>query len=184
MQEGTITIEPDISGSYQSLTIEDFHAVREGNMKEVNLKVPDGQGTVTFPIETPGEMTRIRMGGFYRARAPRTATRCRSPSTTARPSDLSARWPARSAATRNTRRLDKIPAGTKSVKVRFAGRTQNTTMMFNFRIDADYKLPNSGFAPVQVTYLWEEGGARQEGRSRRQAGALRHTRSMSATRPS
>ena len=52
-----------------------------------------------------------------------------------------------------------IPAGTKSVQVKWLGTaSNNATMIFNHRIDADYKLPNSGFAPVKVTYLWEEGG--------------------------
>ena len=30
--------------------------------------------------------------------------------------------------------------------------------MTNARIDADYKEPAGGFRPVQVTYVWEEGG--------------------------
>ena len=34
----------------------------------------------------------------------------------------------------------------------------NATLVFNLRIDADYKLSSGGFAPVKVTYLWEEGG--------------------------
>ena len=30
--------------------------------------------------------------------------------------------------------------------------------MTNARIDADFQEPAGGFRPVQVTYVWEEGG--------------------------
>lgn len=30
--------------------------------------------------------------------------------------------------------------------------------MTNARIDADYQEPAGGFRPIQVTYVWEEGG--------------------------
>ena len=32
------------------------------------------------------------------------------------------------------------------------------TLIFDFRIDADYVEPQGGFRPVKVTYVWEEGG--------------------------
>ena len=42
--------------------------------------------------------------------------------------------------------------------VRFAGTQRNTTMLYNLRIDADYREPAGGFRPVKVTYAWEENG--------------------------
>jgi hypothetical protein len=157
-QEGTLTIEPDISGNFHSLTVADFHGVRDGTMKEPNLKVPTGQGSVTFPIEAPGDITRIRMGGFYRARAPKDGYDMQVSFDDGKTFSLVGKMVGPWAGMTEYDTFDKVPAGTKAVKVRFAGKTQNTTMMRNFRIDADYKLPNSGFAPVQITYTWEEGG--------------------------
>ena len=56
--------------------------------------------------------------------------------------------------------LADIPAGTKSAKVRWSGYGgSNGVMIFNKRIDADYKLPDAGFRPVKVTYEYEEAGA-------------------------
>jgi hypothetical protein len=158
-QEGTITIEPDVSGNGRSLTIKDFHAVREGNLKDVNLKVPTDKGTVTFPIEAPGDITRIRMGGFYRARAAKDGYEMQASFDDGKTFVAVGKMAGLFAGTTEYVTFDKIPAGTKTAKIRFAGRTQNTTMMFSCRIDVDYKLPNSGFKPVQVTYQWEEGGA-------------------------
>ena len=31
-------------------------------------------------------------------------------------------------------------------------------MIHNLRIDADFTDPHGGFAPVKVTYVWQEGG--------------------------
>ena len=46
-----------------------------------------------------------------------------------------------------------------SVREAKAATKTNATMIFNHRIDADYKQPHGGFAPVKVTYVWEENGA-------------------------
>jgi len=51
-----------------------------------------------------------------------------------------------------------VPAGTRSALVRYRGTGRNTLAVTNARIDADYKEPAGGFRPVQVTYVWEEGG--------------------------
>ena len=51
-----------------------------------------------------------------------------------------------------------VPAGTRSAQVRYRGTGRNTLVMTNARIDADYREPAGGFRPVQVTYVWEEGG--------------------------
>ena len=51
-----------------------------------------------------------------------------------------------------------VPAGVRSALVRYRGTGRNTLALANARIDADYKAPAGGFRPVQITYLWEEGG--------------------------
>ena len=35
---------------------------------------------------------------------------------------------------------------------------RDTTCLFSLRIDADYREPRGGFAPVKVTYVWQEDG--------------------------
>ena len=53
-----------------------------------------------------------------------------------------------------------VPPGVRKALVRYQSTPQrNTLCVFDFRIDADYKEPAGGFAPVKVTYVWEEGGA-------------------------
>jgi hypothetical protein len=55
--------------------------------------------------------------------------------------------------------VSEVPAGTRSAQVRYRGNGGNNTIVLcNARIDADYKEPAGGFRPVQVTYVWEEGG--------------------------
>lgn len=56
-------------------------------------------------------------------------------------------------------RVTDVPPGTTSALVRFTGTQRNTALLFNVRIDADYKEPQGGFRPVKVTYVWEEAGA-------------------------
>jgi len=51
-----------------------------------------------------------------------------------------------------------MPAGTREAQVRYRGMGNSTIALCNARIDADYKEPAGGFLPVQVTYVWEEGG--------------------------
>jgi hypothetical protein len=117
-----------------------------------------GEGSVTFPISTPGAMTRLRLGGHFRARDERDGW------------DLQVSFDG-GKSFRTVERLagpvkghsqyvtvSDLPPGTRSALVRFAGTQRNTTALFGYRIDADYREPHGGFTPVKVTYVWEEGG--------------------------
>jgi hypothetical protein len=53
--------------------------------------------------------------------------------------------------------FDKIPPNTRSALVRFQANAKDL-ILFHPRIDADYAHANGGFAPVNVTYVWEESG--------------------------
>jgi hypothetical protein len=55
-----------------------------------------------------------------------------------------------------------VPAGVRQALVRFTGTQRNTTCLFDYRIDADYKEPHGGFRPVKVAYRWEENGQAKE----------------------
>jgi hypothetical protein len=41
--------------------------------------------------------------------------------------------------------------------VRFQA-TAKDLILFHLRIDADFAQPHGGFAPIDVTYAWEESG--------------------------
>ena len=51
-----------------------------------------------------------------------------------------------------------VPPHAQSASVRFSARQRNTAVVFDERIWADYKEANGGFAPVKVTYEWQENG--------------------------
>ena len=128
------------------------------NVREDGLLVlTAGSGEVVFPVETPGDMTRVRVGVYYRARDQhdrwdvgvsfddgktfRTIGRCEGP-------------------TRNHGKyfvLRDVPEGTRKALVRFAGTQRNTTMIYQTRISADFREPHGGFRPVRITYAWQEG---------------------------
>jgi hypothetical protein len=52
-----------------------------------------------------------------------------------------------------------VPKGARKALVRYAGAKADTLLIFNLRIDADYRPAGAGFGPVKVTYVWEENGA-------------------------
>jgi hypothetical protein len=158
-QEGTITIEgsTDPKNKPRQLICEDFHP--QFNQVDPHLlRLKAGKGDITFAVKTPGEMMRLRFGCFYRARDARDGwdlqvsfddgKTFRTAATAAGPKVFGAKWVT----------FSDVPAGTKAALVRYSGRQRNTACIFNFRIDADYAEPRGGFAPVRITYVWEEGG--------------------------
>jgi hypothetical protein len=46
--------------------------------------------------------------------------------------------------------------------VRWTGTRRDATCLFSLRIDADYREPHGGFAPLRVTYVWEEDGIEKQ----------------------
>lgn len=157
--EGTVTIEgsPQEGKAGKQLTPMDFHPVLKGVEAQFFRVQADG-ATATFPLRTPGELTRLRLGGHYRLR------------------DLRDQWEMQVSFDdgHTFKTVDKqtgpyqgickyvtvaeVPPGGKAAQVRWVGTQRNTACIFLVRIDADYQQPHGGFAPVKVTYLWEEGG--------------------------
>ena len=159
-QESTITIEPSVDPKNKGvqLTVADFHPQMDGTSNDKPGIFVGGKGTITFPVKTPGDMTAVRVSTLYRARDAKDQWEVqasfdegktwKSLGTCKGPASFSGEYFV----------LTDIPAGAKSALVRWAGTQKNTLMIFNCRIDADYKAPNAGFAPVKVTYVWEEDG--------------------------
>jgi len=158
-QEGTVVIEgasqPENKG--KQVVLADFHPTLAG-VEEQYLRVAGQPAEVTFPIATPGDMTRLVFGGHFRAR------------------DKADKWdmqvsfdggktfktvdtcigPTQGACKFVT--VSEVPAGTRQALVRWSGTQRNTTCLFSVRIGADYKEPAGGWRPVKITYLWEEAG--------------------------
>jgi hypothetical protein len=164
-QEGTITIEgsSDVTNKSRQLVYTDFHP-QSRNMK-ANLLIDPAKrdGELSYTVQTPGDMTRMSICTHYRARDPRGGwdvqvsfdggKTFRSASKCAGPTVFFG----------NYVEVKDVPPGTRSAVVRWAGATGfNATMIFNHRIDADYQLPHAGFRPVQITYVWEEGGVEKK----------------------
>jgi hypothetical protein len=161
--EGTITVEAatDASKKGKQLVWTDFKPESAG--LEGGLWIGgSGQGHVTFPVSTPGDLVRLRFGTHYRARDARDGIdylvsfdEGKSWSKAGR-----AAGPTPGHCTYVT--FDQVPPGTRSARVKFAGTSRNATGILNFRIDADYREPDGGFRPVKVTYRWDENGAAKE----------------------
>lgn len=158
--EGTVTIEAlgNLEHKAKQLSYLDYHPTIE-NLEDKMLLVKGGAGSIAFPIKTPGDMTRLRFGSFYRARDAKDGWDYQvsfDNGKTYQTIDRAA-GPTGNGLCKYVV-FNAIPPGTKEALVRFSGQQRNTTMISSFRIDADYKEPNGGFKPVKITYEWREDG--------------------------
>jgi hypothetical protein len=157
--EGTVTIEGSTQEGKQGkqVTPMDFHPVLK-DIEERYFRVKSDGASVTFPIATPGDMTRLRLGGHYRLRDPRDQweTQVSFDGGSSFKAVGKQTGPYQGICTYIT--VTDIPAGVKAAQVRWVGTQRNTACIFLLRIDADYCQPHGGFTPVKVTYIWEEGG--------------------------
>ncbi len=158
-QEGTITINPSTNPEFKGKNAyyTDYHPQLK-SIADPNLRVQNGAGEVIFPIQTPGDMTRLRVGAHYRARDKKDGWQISASF------DGGKTWKPVGALEGPYGGFSKyfvftdVPASSRSALVRFSGVERNTTLILDLRIDADYKEPRGGFAPVKVTYRWEENG--------------------------
>jgi len=160
-QEGTVTVEGSCFPADNrglNLTWKDFHPEVKG-LSENGLVCQGEIGEISYRIETPAPMVGLTVFTHYRARSAKgqwdvqvsfdSGQTFRSVGTCLGPTVFSGVF----------LQVTDIPPGTRSALVRWQGTAGgNALMLFNQRLDADYALPNAGFRPVKVTYLWEEGG--------------------------
>ena len=178
--EGTITVQGSVVlNNKKQLTYKDFHPQVNGVADTPlegwpNFHVTGKQGNITFPVATPGDMTRLRFGCSYRAKDKgdgwdlqvsfdggksfKTVGRCAGPGSGVMKAGDS-----------KYVTVSDVPPGARKALVRWSGTRANpgnsqmdvwnsTTAVYGFRIDADYTEPHGGFRPVKVTYHWEEEG--------------------------
>ncbi|MBI5832517.1 MAG: hypothetical protein HZB16_09455 [Armatimonadetes bacterium] len=162
-QEGTITVEGSTSPGNRGKQVlaTDFHPTLEAVEPEF-LRLKEGAGSVTFPVTTPGDMTRLRINGFYRARDAKDTWEIEVSF-----DDGKTYAPVGSVhgpTVAMTTNLPDVPAPphTRSALVRWRGTQRNTLCLFNARIDADYAEPAGRFEPVRITYRWTEDGQPKE----------------------
>lgn len=161
--EGTVTIEgstnPKAKG--KQLVYTDFHPDVE-NVGPPSI-LATGRAHVTFPVETPGDLVRLRFGCHYRARDKRNGWDFQVSFDGGKTFKTVDRAAGPTPGHCHYTVFSDVPPGTRKAHVRFAGGPpRNALMIFDFRIDADYREPRGGFRPVKVTYRWEEGGAAKE----------------------
>jgi hypothetical protein len=156
----TVTVEgcTNAEAKGKNLIYTDFHPESNG-MQGTWVQ---GKGDMTFPVSTPGDMTRLRFGSNYRARDAKDGLdyqvsydggkSWKTVGRAAGPTPGDAYWIT----------VSDVPAGTREAKVRYSGTSRNATGFLIFRIDADYKEPAGGFRPVKVTYRWDEEGKAKE----------------------
>ena len=160
-QEGTVTIEgstaTEVAKKNQQLTVADFHPVLSGGMQP-NLRMNAGAGDATFTVNAPGDITRLRLSAAYRARDAKDGFTWQVSYDDGRTFKPVGELKGGTKGASRYVVVDGIPAGVKQAQVRLAGKQSNTTVIFDVRIDADYKEPAGGFAPVKITYNWDEAG--------------------------
>ena len=157
--EGTIIIEGSTyaANKGRALVVGDFHPVIDG-FAEAQLLLNKNEGSITFPVETPGAMTRIRFGCFAQMTNPNAGLDLDvsfDGGTTWKPA-LKGNYEGRFAGLWTT--CSDVPPATRKALVRYTARGSGNTSIANLRIDADYREPAGGFRPVKVTYLWSEDG--------------------------
>lgn len=157
--EGTITIEgATIDHKGKNLTYKDFKPEVK-DMKTEPFFLSGGSGSLTYKIETPGDMTRLRTGFHFRARDKNDMFDIEASFDGGKSFKKFGHVEGPTQGMSSQFACSDIPTGTKSALLRFTGQQRNTTGILNLRIDADYKEPHGGFRPVQITYVWDENGA-------------------------
>jgi hypothetical protein len=162
--EGTIALEgAGPNGRGKQVTAEELGVELAGIPKEKVPWVPQGPtASVTVPVETPGDLTRLRFGCGYKAgskdegwdlqvsfddgKSFKTVDRAGGPVR------IAGKWIT----------FSEVPAGARKALVRYSALSRGDLILWRYRIEADYKEPHGGFAPVRITYRWEESGQPRE----------------------
>lgn len=121
-----------------------------------------GKGDLTYTVSTPGDITRVRFGSHYRIRDARDYIDYQLSYDGGRTWTTVEKVVGPTPGHSHYVTSGPAPAGSREVKVRYAGTSRNTTGFLNLRIDADYREPAGGFRPVKVTYRWDEDGKAKE----------------------
>lgn len=119
-----------------------------------------GTGTMTVPIEVPGDLAALRFCAHVRARGKKDAVRMMVSTDAGSTWREAGRLSGPTPATTGAFRFDDLPAGTRKALLRFELTGNGTIGIFSFRVDADYRDPLAATVarPFQVVHRWAEGG--------------------------
>jgi len=117
-------------------------------------------GSMTVPIEVPGDLVSLGFSAQIRARSDRDRVRVTASTTSGRT------WREVTVMNGPTQgrtghfRVGEWPRGTRKVLLRFDFTGNNTVGVQHFRVDADYRDPMAakGTRPFRVVHRWTEGG--------------------------
>ena len=161
----TITIAPSLKSDVgaKNEKLENFHPILDRVRHDGNTI--SGSGTVTFPVETPGDIYAVRFGGHFGSTGNKNGAVLQL-------SFDGKTWvdagsvPGPHGGFCKYVDFNKVPPGVRKVLVRYQ---LNGSSIFSLRADVDYwdtpdgkpaKTENS--APLKVTYVWKEGGDKQQ----------------------
>ena len=158
--EGSVTLEGATTIGHKGMQLvwTDFHPEASGFESKRLFVDATGKGVLTLPVATPGDLVRLRFGAHYCAYDARDGLDYQVSF------DGGKTWKSAGHAAGPTRGncayvvFADVPTGTRQALVRYSAVSHNTTGIFNFRIDADYRESFGAFRPVRVTYTWEEDG--------------------------
>jgi hypothetical protein len=138
-----------------------------------NLDVKDGScwwkggvGTMTVPVEVPGDLVGLRFCTQYRARGAKDLIRVQVSFDDGKTWKDAAKLAGSTPGMTETSRFAEVPPGAKKALCRYELSGNNTVGILSFRIDADYKDPLAAKAvrPFVVVYRWKEDGAEKTDR--------------------
>ena len=161
-QESTITIEANnkLDHAGKQVVYTDFHP----KLDHLNqsLAVEGTQGSITVPVATPGDMTRLRLNACYRTWGGKDNWVIDVSFDDGKTFRKAGEGTAQIGGCNMYCTAGDIPTCTKSALVRYTGTRVGGNALGSFRIDADYKTPAFGFRPIKVTYAWEEAGQQKK----------------------
>ena len=157
--EGTITIEGSSTQSNRgnALIYTDFHPQIDGFAAD-RMMLAKGSGSITFPVETPGDLKRLRFGCFYWSYTPADKWNLEVSFDDGQTWRTAAKGDAEGRFHGLWTTYSDVPKDVRKALVRYSGTGNGSTFLANFRIDADYAEPAGGFRPVRTTYEWSEDG--------------------------
>ena len=163
-QESTITVAANSKSDHAGKQVQwtDFHGVINGFDKNIG-KILGNSADATFPITTPGDMTRLRFAVHYQSWSPADSWEFQVSFDGGKTFKKAGEGEGVVRGTCKYFVISDVPAGTRSAQVKFVGAMKSANLLWAFRIDADYKEANAGFRPVKITYQWEENGQKKEG---------------------
>jgi hypothetical protein len=119
-----------------------------------------GTGTMTVPVEVPGDLVSLGFSTQFRARSPKDRIRVTASADKGRAWREVAVLQGPTQGRTEHIRAEKWPAKTRKVLLRFEMTGNNTAGVQSFRIDADYRDPMAArtVRPFRVVHRWKEGG--------------------------